>query len=325
MKENRVGLSHLLHGTDSIAIRDSSEPKKILSHRQLKHFISATFVPELLSFHIKFGSRVGIVLPNGPELAVCLLATLSNWCAIPLSQAYNTLELENELRQTKAEALIYFADNHSARNAAESLCLPKIVLTSRTDLCGLFNLKFDGTLPVAAASDVDSEANNFKYLPRFSRLCVDEVAFPDINHFPSRQEIVLILLTSGTAGTKKVVPYSLDMVVEGVNCVIKSWNLSQSDLCLNMMPLYHIGGIMRNVLAPILAGMCFQFYCISLQHFCMIFRRGGLSLFPFRSGVLLGPDGRSSGHLVLRLAHDAPRHTSGEHSIYTFTVSENYG
>ena len=36
--------------------------------------------------------------------------------------------------------------------------------------------------------------------------------------------------------------------------VAKSWRLRPTDVCCNMMPLFHVGGIARNVLAPALAG-----------------------------------------------------------------------
>jgi acyl-CoA synthetase (AMP-forming)/AMP-acid ligase II len=67
-------------------------------------------------------------------------------------------------------------------------------------------------------------------------------------------EIVLLLHTSGTSGNKKLVPYSMDMIIIGVACIVASWNLQPSDVCLNMMPLFHIGGIVRNILSPILSG-----------------------------------------------------------------------
>jgi acyl-CoA synthetase (AMP-forming)/AMP-acid ligase II len=67
-------------------------------------------------------------------------------------------------------------------------------------------------------------------------------------------QTVLLLHTSGTSGNKKLVPYSLDMLVVGVGCIVSSWCLSPSDVCLNMMPLFHIGGIVRNILSPLLAG-----------------------------------------------------------------------
>ena len=48
----------------------------------------------------------------------------------------------------------------------------------------------------------------------------------------------------------------MDMLITGVGCIISSWNLSPADVCMNMMPLFHIGGIVRNILSPILSGGC---------------------------------------------------------------------
>ncbi|KAF5127955.1 putative peroxisomal-coenzyme A synthetase [Metarhizium anisopliae] len=53
-------------------------------------------------------------------------------------------------------------------------------------------------------------------------------------------DIALILFTSGTSGTKKVVPMKLHSIVAGVVFVMDSWALSPVDTCLNMMPLYHV-------------------------------------------------------------------------------------
>jgi acyl-CoA synthetase (AMP-forming)/AMP-acid ligase II len=44
------------------------------------------------------------------------------------------------------------------------------------------------------------------------------------------------------------------MIITGEGCIISSWNLGKKDICLNMMPLFHVGGIMRNILSPILSG-----------------------------------------------------------------------
>ena len=56
------------------------------------------------------------------------------------------------------------------------------------------------------------------------------------------------------SGKKKTVPYTLDTLAVGATCVIASWGLGTSDVCFNMMPLFHTGGIVRNLLSPILAG-----------------------------------------------------------------------
>lgn len=56
------------------------------------------------------------------------------------------------------------------------------------------------------------------------------------------------------SGEKKTVPYSLDTLAVGATCVIASWGLGPSDVCFNTMPLFHTGGIVRNLLSPVLAG-----------------------------------------------------------------------
>ena len=60
--------------------------------------------------------------------------------------------------------------------------------------------------------------------------------------------------TSGSTGNKKLVPHLLEDLVVGAICIAAACQLEPSDVCCNQMPLYHIGGIARNVLAPILSG-----------------------------------------------------------------------
>lgn len=98
----------------------------------------------------------------------------------------------------------------------------------------------------------------------------------------------LILHTSGTSGKKKVVPYTLRSLIIGTLAVIKSWDLREDDVdcesyysaiistgltgtVVNMMPLFHVGGIVRNLWAPIFSGgatiMCAGFDASSFWTF----------------------------------------------------------
>lgn len=70
----------------------------------------------------------------------------------------------------------------------------------------------------------------------------------------SLSDTALLLHTSGTSGTKKAVPYTLSSLLVGAACIIESWGIEESDVCINMMPLFHVGGIVRNLLAPVLSG-----------------------------------------------------------------------
>jgi len=113
------------------------------------------------------------------------------------------------------------------------------VITPTGSVSGLFHLALLHKVPEAAASSGYTVAQT---APGF-------VAY-------AHPETVLLLHTSGTSGNKKLVPYSLDMVLVGVACIVASWDLGPGDVCLNMMPLFHIGGIMRNILSPVLSGGC---------------------------------------------------------------------
>ncbi len=61
----------------------------------------------------------------------------------------------------------------------------------------------------------------------------------------------LVLHTSGTSGKKKVVPYSLRHLIVGTCCVVYSWDLRPESVNMNMMPLFHVGGIVRNLWSPV--------------------------------------------------------------------------
>ncbi len=46
-------------------------------------------------------------------------------------------------------------------------------------------------------------------------------------------------------------------------CIASACAFTAADRCLNVMPLFHVGGIARNVLAPLLSGgsvVCLPFF-----------------------------------------------------------------
>ena len=70
----------------------------------------------------------------------------------------------------------------------------------------------------------------------------------------ARDDVSLLLHTSGTSGRRKLVPHRLGELVAGAACVALGWGLGPDDVALNMMPLHHVGGVVRMLLAPLLAG-----------------------------------------------------------------------
>eukprot|EP00804_Cyclotella_cryptica_P003579 CCRYP_002201-RB/>CCRYP_002201-RB protein AED:0.01 eAED:0.01 QI:485/1/1/1/0.85/0.62/8/1917/1082 len=237
------GLVALLPNSNAPAVvtplSGANDVKKILTHARLKQFISTEF--DLCQFGLEEGCRVSIIIPNGPELAVAIVSVLSRWCAAPINPNITKEEIRSELLSTKAKAIIILAGaavNAAALGAAEDIGLAVLVATPSKGTSGLFSTSMlRGASGSCHSKDVAAVAKTF----------------PGFVHY-DHPRTVLVLHTSGTSGRKKLVPYSLDMVINGVGCIVSSWNLKPDDVCMNMMPLFHVGGIMRNILSPILSG-----------------------------------------------------------------------
>lgn len=217
------GLTELMPATDGDAILEPlGAHRNPLSHKKFKEFIENEFDLEPLG--IKPGSRVGVLLPNGPEMAVTLFAVMSKWTAAPINLTNTWEEMKAELQSTKAVAIIILTGavgNEEAVKAAESLSLGIITITPSGTFSGIFHAKL--------LQPVSSETTSAGYN------AVANIATS------GRMRTVLLLHTSGTSGNKKCVPYTLETLIVGVGVIVSSWDLRPSDICLNMMPLFHIG------------------------------------------------------------------------------------
>ena len=72
----------------------------------------------------------------------------------------------------------------------------------------------------------------------------------------SANDEVLVLFTSGTTGSKKLVPHVMGDMLTASATIALSWDLSQSDVNCNLMPLFHVGGIVRQIFSPVFSGGC---------------------------------------------------------------------
>lgn len=59
--------------------------------------------------------RIGIVMPNGADMAVTLLSVCCAGAAIPLNPGYREAEFEDYFRETRIEALIVPVDDKRVR------------------------------------------------------------------------------------------------------------------------------------------------------------------------------------------------------------------
>ncbi|KAJ7493280.1 acetyl-CoA synthetase-like protein [Mycena galericulata] len=235
-----------LPSTSSPALYSPDPSRQPLLHDTVRSFVQHFALPHSPTRSpLGPNDRVMVVLPTGPENALALLALASYHTCAPVNASCTAAELLDDARRLHAKAIITTRDAEERlelRSLSDALGCDVVYVEPRTSgPCGLFDMDTLGDAPMVVPF-------------RPSKL-----------HGLADQS--LILHTSGTSGKKKVVPYSLLSLIVGTCAVVESWDLQDSDVNLNMMPLFHVGGIVRNLLAPIFSGgsaiMCAGFDAIA--------------------------------------------------------------
>jgi acyl-CoA synthetase (AMP-forming)/AMP-acid ligase II len=203
------------------AIRAPGRPA--LSYAGLRDLAAAT-IARLNGIGIGRNDRVAIVLPNGPEMAASFIAIGAGATTAPLNPAYRADEFNFYLTDLKAKALVVQKGVATeARDVAAKLGIAVLELVPG-EQAGSFTL--EGGNPAQAAQPGAAEAG----------------------------DIALVLHTSGTTARPKIVPLSQANICASALHIGATLALSPADACLNIMPLFHIHGLIAAVLSSLAAG-----------------------------------------------------------------------
>ena len=188
----------------------TSEKNEKLSYGEFKIF-NEKISRQLAATNIINSDRAAIVLPNGPLMASSFLSISSYMSAAPLNPSYKQEEFEFYLDDLKPKFLLVEPNSKSlAVIAAKNLNIP------------VFEMKISVNQPLGTFELFDKETN-YKN--------------------PNDYDEALVLHTSGTTSRPKIVPLSnLNIFTSAVN-ISKSLKLTTDDHCLNIMPLFHIHGL----------------------------------------------------------------------------------
>ena len=66
--------------------------------------------------------------------------------------------------------------------------------------------------------------------------------------FAEADDVALVLHTSGTTSRSKIVPLTHANLLTSARNIARSLSLSETDRCLNIMPIYHIHGLIGAVI-----------------------------------------------------------------------------
>ena len=167
--------------------------------------------------------RVAIVLPNGAAMAAAF-PCIAPWCAVaPLNPALKAAEFNSHLEGLNAAAVIVAPESPAAvRQVAASRGL-RVVELNEGEAAGTFTLKLPATASLPAT--------------------------------PAGADAVALLLhTSGTTSRPKLVPLTQANLCASARNIAATLRLGRADVCLNVMPLFHIHGLMAPVLATLASG-----------------------------------------------------------------------
>ncbi|MEL7212014.1 MAG: acyl--CoA ligase [Pseudomonadota bacterium] len=189
--------------------------------------LAADVAAQLHVFGIGRGDRVAIVLPNGPEMATAFVTIAQAATTAPLNPAYRQDEYEFYLEDLGAKAIV-LAEGYDgpALAAAEAKGLSVLRLSAAANApAGQFTLMAD----VAGGGAADTA-------------------------IPSEDDVALILHTSGTTSRPKIVPLLQSNIAASAGHIRDSLALTAADRCMNVMPLFHIHGLLAAVSASLAAG-----------------------------------------------------------------------
>ena len=201
--------------------------RQAMSHDGLRGLVAAT-VARLNALGIGRNDRVAIVCPNGPTMATSFLAIAAGATTAPLNPAYRADEYEFYLTDLKAKALVIEAGmDNPAIAVATKLGVPIIDLVPDTvGPAGGFTLAPRGAMPAGTSA----------------------------GGFAEPEDVALVLHTSGTTSRPKIVPLTGANICATARHVGVTLRLTPEDRCLNIMPLFHIHGLMAATLSSLAAG-----------------------------------------------------------------------
>jgi acyl-CoA synthetase (AMP-forming)/AMP-acid ligase II/thioesterase domain-containing protein/acyl carrier protein len=197
-----------------------------LTYSGLERQINSTRA-SLTGYGIARGDRVAIVAGNGPAMATTFLGVIAGAACAPLNPAYTADELRFYLTDLQPATAVVSSDlDTPAREVARSLGIPVVEL--RDEPGGVAGLcTFEPAAPSVALAELAPA---------------------------QRDDVALLLHTSGTTSRPKLVPLTHGNLGASSRSVAQVLRLGSEDRTLNLMPLFHIHGLVAALLSSLVSG-----------------------------------------------------------------------
>jgi acyl-CoA synthetase (AMP-forming)/AMP-acid ligase II/acyl carrier protein len=189
------------------------------------------------------GDPVGLLGPNGPEMAVLFLAVASVGVAAPLNPALRRAELEFEVDDLGLRAVVVVDHGGPADRVGASLAAHPVEAVAAAAGITVLHARLRPDQPAGLVTLTGGD------LGPMSDPVAESAAGPRFD--PS---VGLVLHTSGTTARPKIVPLTRANLRASAANVAASLALTPDDRGLELMPLFHVHGLVAGLLAPLHAG-----------------------------------------------------------------------
>ncbi|MGY4174137.1 AMP-binding protein [Bradyrhizobium sp. USDA 4529] len=170
-------------------------------------------------------TRIGVLMPNGPEAVLAIVAVACCSVAVPLDPRLSQPEIEQRLDMLNLSALVVLQGSApEARQAAARRTLAVIEAAP----VGQGQLGLEIAVQVAGSPAIDAE--------------------------PDPRSPAFILQTSGTTAQPKLIPFSHDNMLAAAERLQAWFSLTSRDRCLSVSPPYYSHGLKVTVFTPLLTG-----------------------------------------------------------------------
>ncbi len=226
-----LGMAALLRNRANVAPQATAilaENREPLTYEGLwAHVVNVARVLSALRLSPK--DRIAIVLPDGPEMAMAFLCVSSLATAAPLNPRYWAPEFEFFLSDLQPRLVVLPEGQESpAREIAQQNGIQVLeLLVPDRAAAGCFEFAGLGGGKAASSGDLS---------------------------FGQAHDVALMLHTSGTTSRPKIVPLTHRNLLSSARHICGTLALSPTDRCLNIMPLFHIHGLIGATLSSLSAG-----------------------------------------------------------------------
>jgi oxalate---CoA ligase len=193
-----------------------------VSYAHLDELVRAT-IRDLESLGVTARDRLAVAGAEGPDGLALLLAAMSLAVCCPVNPAGTEGEFRRALGVLGVSVVLAPEQAASLRGAAAARQIPVITPLRRPGGDGPAELR--GTLPGVRETELPAEIGER-----------------------------LLLLTSGTTATGKVVPLTMSNILAAADASARAYRLAAADRRLNCMPLFHVQGLVGSVITSLVAG-----------------------------------------------------------------------